>query len=366
MKIKISTLLRSVAELRSDEKFAGLKDAYGLLDRSEYRLKTFEANPFLQDKNQPAQIIGVDSNGVVFGYIGPFPINMIADGQRLVAIAGDDLFVHQDYRKSGYALELMERIDNMSTDKISINTGLSDMAQRMCSLLDHINFKIIKFAYIKRINSLLSVVLSPRVVKWVAPIANSFLFLWRKFISIIAYFKTPSLCIKDVENISPEVLEEFQNLIQKDEHKFRQEIDSRWLKWVMENDFLDDAKKVKRLISVSTKGGVVGYFLVRTSPRSGRCRIIEWQLNSDYARYEQWIMLRVCAHLVKSADFVALSMSDADSKNYKAFKRLLFRTKNQMLTIGVGEESPLKNISGYDQAQNWRIRPGMGDSCFYG
>lgn len=365
MRVRVKTHFRSVAELGDSSWPNQFADPYKLIERSAWRVRTFQRNPYLKDTRHPAQMIGV-VDGKAMGYIGPFPLHMFADGRIYEAEAGDDLFVHPDYRKSGYALDIMETLNNLSCDHLSINTGLSDMAQRLCQLLGQTNFTVLKFAYIKRCGHLFDAVLPKAARMVICPCLNVAFWCHRQLLGVLLSFKVRGLLMKEISSEDDASLSAASELIRADSRRFRQDIDERWLKWVLENDFSDDPKMVKKMYGIYRKGTMIGFALVRTSIRSGRCRILEWQFDKASSTKEPWLLIWIARQLIRSANFVAIAVGAEDKPVVGVLSKLLPQTKRQMVSIGLGENSPLQKHQGYDDPRNWRLRPGMGDSCFYG
>ena len=361
---EVQTYYRTVGELSSHGRFAEFEDLNAYLDFPKEKVAVFQNNPYLSSGQVTAQILGV-VDGKIMGAVGSFPFHVIADQKQYEVCACPLTHVHPDYRKTMYGVELGQKSVDMSADKMTLDYGLSEKSARLCRYLNAHLFDIKQFAFVKRSRHFFRQRL-PKAVSWfLCPMMDIAFGLHRVFINVIVWFRTFWWKIERVEVDDEEAFCSFCNMVAADEHRFREQIEPRWIRWVLTNDFFPSEMADKRLYRVNVKGKTIGYFMTRRSVKGARGRILEWQTVKGAESAIPWILLRAAKILIRNTDAVVVSVGADESAVIKVLKRLLIPFTTQHAVVGAREDSPLRMHEGWDQAVNWRIRPAMGDGCFY-
>ena len=117
----MESLERSVAEMEQKGRFAHFKDPDKLCITDIPTIKTFLRNPYLRSMSQTAQFIGV-SEDTIIGGISTMPMRIIVDNREsFESAANPGMFVNEHYRKSGYALDLLDAMPKSSCDGLAVN-----------------------------------------------------------------------------------------------------------------------------------------------------------------------------------------------------------------------------------------------------
>ena len=162
-----------------------------------------------------------------------------------------------------------------------------------------------------------------------------------------------------------EAIQQFCDLIAVDEHRFREDMDPKGISWILTNDFFPAAMADKKFYCVKVKDQTIGYFMTRRSEQGTRGRILEWQTVKGAESAIPWMLIRAAKLLIRNTDAVVVSVGAEETAIIKVLKKILVPFTTQHAVVGARNDSPLRKHEGWDKAVNWRIRPAMGDGCFY-
>ena len=360
----IVTEYRTVSELSSQGRFAHCADLNSYLCFTPEKVRAFEDNPYLRSSNVPAQIIGV-SDCKIIGAVGVFPLRVWADEQQYEACACPLIHVHPDYRKTLYGIDLSNATVSVSADKITVNCGLSHMSAKMNKLTKTPVFPLRQFVYVKR-SRVFFMERIPRLLRlFVLPLMDCVFACHRMVVSLAVAIKTRGWRFEQIGVEDGAAIGEFCELVRNDPHRFREHIGPEWVHWVLTNDFFPLDMADKRLYRVRKDNETMGFFITRLTSRGSRGRIIEWQMKPEHEGMLPWMMMWAAKMLVKKADASIVALGEDEHDAIRTLKHLLLPFPNQHAVIGAHKTSPLRQHDGWREAKNWRIRPAMGDGCFY-
>lgn len=362
MNAKVETHLLPIADLDNDRRLAAYDDPQGLLTLSAAHRRLLQTDPFVSDFGKPALIFGTFGNRVV-GKTEPVYFEIKADGRVMDAQASGGLFVEEPYRKTLYAVELMTRQDSLTDSGVSLNTGLSLSAQKLSKMMGFKLFPIARFALVKHSIDLLKERVSPVICRFLSPFFDCVFWLHRTVLSMYLAVRAHGWRFERVNSSDDRALDDFARLVEAAGDRLGEHVTAKWLKWVVENDFFDEARKS---IWRCTKGDkTVGYCLVRTdNGKTGRGKVLEWQVVPECREVESVFLLKTAQVLLKECDLVVVSLGPC-LPAARQLSKLLLRLPEQVVSLGVAKKSPLRELSGWDDPANWRIRPCVGDACFY-
>lgn len=360
----VQTYYRTVDELASHGRFSDFQDLNSYLDFPQEKVAVFQRNPYLSSGQVTAQILGV-IDGKIMGAVGAFPLPIVAEKDRYEVGAYPLIHVHPDYRWTMYGVELVGKMMDLPVDKGMIGYGLSKQSLRLDRCLKIPLFDVKQFAYVRRSRHFFSSRL-PKAIRWLAcPLMDVAFWLHRVFASVVVGLRTFRWKIEQVDVNDDAAFHTFCDMVTSDEHRFRQQVDSRWIQWVLTTDFFPLTMADKRFYCVKVKGQKIGYFMTRRSEHGTRGRILEWQTVKGSESAIPWMLLRAAKLLIRNTDAVVVSVGAEERAVIKVLKRLLIPFTTQYVVVGAHKDSPLRTHEGWDQAVNWRIRPAMGDGCFY-
>ncbi len=361
---EVKSYYRTVDELSSHGRFADFQDLNAYLDFPKEKVAAFQSNPYLSSGQVTAQILGV-TDGKIIGAVGVYPLRLIAEDKRYEACACPLIHVHSDYRRSMYGVVLLQKTVDVSVDKATINYGMSENSVRLNKIFRFPLFSIRQFAYVKRSRHFFAHRL-PKAIGWIlCPLMDVVFGLHRALVNVVVWFRTLRWKIEQVDVGNKEAIQQFCDLIAADEHRFREDMDPKGISWILTNDFFPADMTDKKLYSVKIKGQVIGYFMTRRSEHGARGRILEWQTVKGAESAIPWMLIRAAKLLIRNTDAVVVSVGAEEKAIIKVLKKLLVPFTTQHAVVGAHKDSPLRKHDGWDQAVNWRVRPAMGDGCFY-
>lgn len=369
MDMEVKTTYRRISDL-GNPKFLeerGISDADHILDIWPSKERVFSSNPFLKDRNDVVQIIG-SVDGIAMGRLNRFPYQIVADGEVLDVISGESLLVKAEYRKTLYALDICQLQLDLTPSAIEVSCGLSAQAQKLTRLGKMASmFSIPKFAFVRHCSTLVRDRL-PTVVRFVlCPLLDVLFLLHRLIIGSLVRLRTMGWRFEAVDLADEAKIQEFCSLVASDAKRFRINVTPAWVRWVNENDFKGAENPIKRLYRCTKGNELVGYVMTRAERHEvgGRAKIQEWQLTERYANREGWFLIRAAMLIAKLSDFVVISLSAAETRTIRLLKRLLLKLPGQVVVVTACKGSPLRVLDGYKDISKWRLRPAMGDACFY-
>lgn len=362
--MEVKVVERKFSELKSLGRFADYEDPdRGLID-AESVADVFVSDPYLTDTERTAQILGVVENRII-GRISPFPLHVIADGALYEGAAGMNLSVNPNFRKTGFAIDLIERLDAYSKDQIQVGYYVSRVARKMIGMMGDAVFSIRQFALVKRSAYLLG----KRLPKWgrkiFCPVLDLIFFIHYAILRLVVGLKTRGWKIEQVRSDDVHGIGQFVDMVKSDRFRFRQSVDADFVQWALRHDFETAGNWEKSLYRVSIGGKAVGFFLSRATLGDDRGRLLDWQTEQGWERIVPWMLLKGALIQRHKVLATVISVSATDSAVVKVLKWLLPPLPLQAAVIGAGPDSPLRHHDGWQEQRNWRLRPSMGDSVFY-
>lgn len=359
---KVITEYRTISELSTIGRFASYEDPDKLIYTNPQIIKTFQTNPYVVSEDDVAQIIGVVSNRIIGG-IGSLRLKISADNCDYVATANVDTFVNPEFRKTCYAIDMMSISINIPKDHCTINFNISPVARKVAKLMGRAIFLVRQFVLVRRSKFFFASRLPKLVAMIVCPLLDVAFWLNRMIVAAIVKVVTIGYKLQDVAN-DDEKVAEFAGMIAADKHRFREHMGVEWFKWMLNNDFQDQANSRKRIFKIEKNGERVGFVMVRNSDHGKRGRVIDWQFEEKFEKMTPWLLLKA-ALKIEGAEAVVIAIDKTDEYTLKILGRMLLHIPDQCAGVGAGAKSPLKQHEGWKEAKNWRIRPSMGDAAFY-
>lgn len=361
MSVKVHSIIRSVADLSSSAKFEGLANVDRFTIHDPYIIDAYQSNPFLRSAEHPAELVGV-VDGRIMGRVGLMPMRMIADDSEYETVANPGILVDPEYRKTGFALELLEFGNQNCKDKIRLDFYVSKTARKVMKLWGGAVFDILQFALVRRSSLFFSDRL-PAVWAFVVCSGLDIVFFFhRVLVKVLLLLQTATWRVFVADDADS--LHEFAELVRADSHRFRNDVSEIFLDWILKHDFRGVMVANKHLWRFIRDGKTIGFVLMRKD-HTGRGRIIDWQATPGNERFLPLMILKAANRMLSSCKAVVISVSSADTDIVRYLSRRCLHLPTQAATVSAGYGSPLTRHEGWRVQSNWRIRPTMGDSCLY-
>lgn len=358
---------RTLSDLDAAD-FYGYHDTLGVLGLANSKKAALKADPFIYDKQQTAQIIGVVGQDIAGGLF-VFPIGIVADGEQMIASAGTTLTVLKPFRWTGLGLELPELALDTSQDKIGLGAGLSQMALPVHEFCGYAIFRLPRYIALRKSRSLVQKFLPFKMV-W----ASSLLFdcaldLYWMGLARIVQWHLQDYSIETVSASDETALRQVESILCADSHRFSEVHNMQWFIWHMTQAFVE--KGGASVWLVRSQGCPVAFFMTKKRFHAQASHrgfkniwlgsVIEWGCMPEFRTKMQWLILRAMLSLGKSVDAIEIATDDVHLKSFlKNFG--LRRLGDSNFVIKADKDSPLLRHKGWDVQLNWRLRPAMGDN----
>ena len=359
--IKIKTIVRSVRDLSRPEVLGNVANVAKMTICGAAAIRAYQSNPYLESEDQPVEMVGI-ADGQVIGSVRTMPMPLWADGKEYVSSANPDIRVEAEYRKTGYALDLIEFGSKASPDKVKVDYYVSQSARRVAKAHGAAVFDIRQFAVV-RDSALFLKNRLPRKFAAIGCFGLNLVFaVHRLILGALVAIRTWNWRFMLADDEAS--VEEFVSLIEKDTHRFRPNATVKFHNWILKQDFGRIENADKHLWKVVCKGRALG-FVITWRNLSGRGRVIDWQVPVAHECDLPWMLLAASHKCLRTCKAVVISVSCEDPDLVNGLKRLLPRIPMQAATVDADADSPLQQHNGWREQKNWRIRPTMGDSCLY-
>ena len=258
---------------------------------------------------------------------------------------------------------ILDKMRDLCTDGIALSCGMSDMSRRLVKFLGQKVFLVPRHILIRRTREFTSYRKPKLLWKMLSGLMDVIFAFQRWIVAMLVAVKLRGLTIKEILSKDEKALAECARLVASDTHRFRENVNVAWLKWTLENDFRSLEKANKHCYGVYCGEALVAFWISRTDGLAARGRLIEWQVRSDFAKLQPWILLKGALMIASKCNIVMLDTDDIPCN--RAFRRLgLLAIPGQVCAIGAAQASPLRKHEGFEEQSNWRLRMSMADAKF--
>ena len=330
---------------------------------SSAKLKAYQTNPTIQDLKECAHLAGL-VDGSIAGGISPFSIRVVADEVIYRGVSASSLWVEPKYRNTGLAIDLLEEWQTLAHDKINIACGITRKARPIYHLM---GFKIFTFQqvyWIRRSKGYLKNKFKGRVyVPGCFFLLDRLLDVYGLWIRCVGRVINAPWSVQRVLPNEHGKLVLVEEIVRQDTSRFREEHNAAWFKWLLENNFYGENQQQSLYLAYKS-GVLVGFFMLLVLDNQQKNetwgRIIEWGCRAGFEKQEPRLLLQAFLTLNRDVDIACLECAQKESIRF--LKRLgLFVYGNQVMVMKAQDDSPLVRHAGYDQQDNWRMRPANGD-----
>lgn len=356
---------RTFGELK-DNVDLGYNDKFKIMaSLDEYQKEAILDKPTGFDPNEVCQILAIENN-VVVGTQMCYSARVIADGVEIFCNHASTVYSHPDYRRKGVGGNLLMALTKLPPYQNTITGGNSQMSLPIFKALRYDAFEFPRFIYLKKSRCAVEYVLKNGgiLTKVLASIVDVPLKFQHLLItsSISKYAK--SLCVEKCNEVPIEI----EQIVNEDEHRFREQHDKAWFEWNLKYDFNPDPRKHKDLFVIKDGERIIGFFVNKiqfheTASARGFKNVLlgsvmEWGFSKDCGLSELDVQLLAIMNMPKEIDGVQIA-SDNDSV-VKKFKKLLFFPMG-MANMTVRLRS-IKNNKAVKDGRNWRLRLACNDT----
>lgn len=367
--MKVISIERTVQEVCQNDILPNVKDPAGLVAFNAGRKAAYAGNPMLCTKQTVAQIIGVCGSEVI-GRLNVFPLEVVADGKILSAVCGDSLFVREEFRSTLYGISLMNKLNNITPDRLSLSAGFSPKARHVIRVIKDVIFPLRKFMTVRRTRGILPTLGRFGWVVHISCLLDLLLWPYNFLTRIWVKLHLRGLAFKEIDIDDADALKQFAEMIRKDKHRFRENMSEQILSWIVHNDFILDRLMTKRIIAYRQDNRFVAFAMIREGRTPTELKlgnVIEWQCVPDLQNHMRYMLLDAMQRSLDHLDCVVVEMGPLEARQCCFADGYLpaLTLGSSVVSIGLGKGSSMVRFEGYDDVANWRLRGAMGDLCFF-
>ena len=293
-------------------------------------------------------------DGVEAGHEVGLPFKVRVEGTEYAVFAGSDLKVAEAHRQSNLGMLLPEAMREASADGIAVAGAVSRMAQPVYEFLGFSNFQMPRYA------------VPLQGCRHFGVLGGCAIAIYWMFLQAMTRVKTRGLAFESVDPDDRDMIRAVADLIAADAHPCCEVHDEAWLWSHLHEGFSGDPLT---MTVIRKDGQLVGTCLtkVRRKDKIRNLRdvrlgsVVEWQVKDEFKCLTGWLLVRTASSLAGVADLVEIPTVDAAIQGL--LKKLHWRQTGACnFMIGVSEKSPLAGNMLIEKAENWRLRPAMGDN----
>ena len=360
---------RTLRELDLPAGAAGLEDPFGIYAMPACKVAALKANPAAAGTDVPCQSLGLAGDRVV-GQHTVFPVRLRAFGREYEAWTGSGLYLHDDYRKTGLAIPLIEG-DSSAANTIDLGCGLSRISVPLHLMLDYTCFPMPRLMWLAKSGPVVRKYLRNRFAAAVAAfLCDLLLRLPNTLLRLLVSIQSRHLRIERLDRATAAVAE----MAAADTRPCACVHSEAWFNWILNHTFADDPWSRQRLYLVrDRRDRPIGFFLYKirfhaTASHRGFKNLLlgsllEWQ-SIDEGRLSHGPLARLAARELLREGVDAIEVCTDEEPLLKLLRRTGFRPLGDLwFVVRPRANHPLHPVQDFLRQENWRLRPCEGDSA---
>ena len=340
-----------------------LKDAT-IPERIKYIL---EGNPYADGINHVAMIRGV-VDGKDGGRVYTFLSRILKNKERISVFTASTLSVEKEYRKYMFGLTIPESFAGLSPNGITYGAGCSRDARPVyVKYLGYKYFPLPRYIYLRKTRPLLNSKLSVALSYIFAPLFN----LPLSLVHLIHYLRGVIIYsnYRVKEGVNDEDYFNAEKIAFKDNHKYQEEHNAGWFKWVL-NAPASHPGNYQKLFLIYENNTPIGYWLVKVRYAEnirGQFKnlyvgtITDWGVMNSHKLKDKDVLSMALHCFAKYVDVIQTFTESEDNVSRWPFLKKKMGESNFFILVK-GDNNGI--LEGYNEVSNWRLRPAMADTMF--
>lgn len=326
------------------------------------RHKAFIECPFVKDESF-IMLCLARIDGVIGGRIMFFPELFKAGDEFIEANGGSTLLVHEEYRKTDTAVDIvMYPIRNKLSDAIIY----ADFSKEGIGVYKALRFNIFSLnKMMLAFNSRFfyeNLGLKGGLLKIFTNATNLFIHPLIKLLKL-TYPSRLNQIVASETKVVPEWVDE---IVLNDGHKYMEVHDHRWLQWCLDNKFHDDSGNVNKFFTLQKDGEPLGFFMIKERFGGIASRgispmlvgtVVEWG-SKDLNILSEFDIIRIAlGYFSKGIDMIQI-FSDDEVVLKKARRHGFIHHGSHFIVF----RDMTKRFKDAKDQKLWRLRFGYSDS----
>lgn len=326
------------------------------------RRKFFVECPFIHDE-EFSMLTLVRVDGMVAGRGMSFPTLFKAGDKIYNCAGGSSLFVKEEFRQYGVAIEITTCNYNFAKIKATINADFSEDGIKVCRALRQSVFSLKKLILPRNSRFILeNKGLNGTLLKITVPLANLFIRPLTKLLNYHLPKRLKCYTVTEVDNV-PEWVDEISL---NDGHKYMEVHNQKWFQWCLHNMFHDKPENKNHFFIVYKGDTPFGFFMTKERYISIRTRnispmlmgtVVEWGSKDEKVLSEYDLIRLAIPTFSKKTDMIQV-FSDDDNTVRLAKKHAFVHHGFHYIAF----RDITKSFKEAKDQKLWRLRFGYSDS----
>ncbi len=331
--------------------------------------QALRTNPFCASNDVACQKVGY-VDGKIGGTEIQFPLMLSLDGNEELGGSGSLTQVDEWARSSGLGLAIsdVEPRDPAYDPVLCEGAGLSQIAVKVHRFIGYVVFEYPRLIMLLKSRSVVEMKLKGRLSSAVSCLADICFWCYGKIVRIQARLAARKTKLKSVIPSCDEDLAMLEQFASKGTWRFAEVHNVQWFKWILTNSFAEQGNTIAHIVYEA--GTPIGFFMVKrrfhkqASHRGFKDvwlgSVIEWGCAEGKLRKLLWRIVRWTVESRKELDAVEFPVYEPEVQKF--LKRLGWQHVGEAnFCYKVCPDSGFIEPAGMDMAENWRLRPAMGD-----
>lgn len=328
-------------------------------------IKVFLENPSLKDYTK-CMILFIRVDGKIAGRSMFYPTRLKVEEDVVIAQSGSSLFVSPEYRHLALGLDIMRYPLESKDYPFIVYAGISKMALPMYKALRFNVFSFPQYWQPRRCDFVLkSKGLHGIPLILCSSIINVSIKCINYFVRVLQKLRLRNYIVRELNEV-PEWVDE---IISKDEHKYAEVHDRRWMQWTLNNNFFGKEHDKQGFFEVNKNGKILGFFMIKVRnwnlPEHNIDQVVfgsvyEWGSFDEDILNEYDIYCLANMILPQEVDIFNIT-TDSSATEKKIRHLFMFKHGNTHIV----NKDLSKSHPDAREPSNWRMRMGYADVPFY-
>lgn len=327
-------------------------------------------NPFNLDDKERLQTIAVVGNTIA-GIICHFSLLIKVNNELYNSRSASYLVVNEYFRKIFLiGIKLTENC-YLQNSNFFISGGVSKYAMPIHKYFGAKEFIIPRYFFLINCKSLINGKLNLKgiLLTIISFVINFLLFLRIILIKIYLKVRFYGLTVEELHHIPKEI----ESIVNKNPSRFQEYHNNKWFEWSLNNKFGDDENFKKHFFIVKDNTNSIIAFFFTYEKHYDRIKefkninigsLMEWETSNSKILSEKCLILFALMSFHRKVDLVECATNDRSI--IRLFKIIgMFRKGQRNMIVKPLLDVLPDEFIGFENIDNWRIRPAVGDTIMY-
>lgn len=327
-------------------------------------------NPFSLDDQERLQTLAIVGNTIA-GIIYHFSLLIKVNNKLYNTRSASYLVVNENFRKIFLiGIKLTEQCYLQDSD-FFISGGVSKYAMPIHKYFGAKEFILPRYIFLNNCKSLINGKLHLKgiLLTIFSFIINLPLFLRKVLLKIYIKIRYYDLTVEEVNHIPKEI----ESIVNKNPSRFQEYHNNKWFEWALNNKFGKDENFQKHFFIVKNKkNSIIAFFftydkyydIIKGIKNIYIGSLMEWETGDSKILSEKNLLLIALMTFHRKVDLIECATNNRSIIRLFKTIGMIHQGQKNMIVKHSSEFLPDEFI-GFDNIDNWRIRPAVGDTIMY-